>query len=117
YILADTLEAFIGAAYLDQGFAFCENFIKERIVKNLPYIIKTGLYKDAKSKFQEKSQEITGITPSYKVIEESGPDHAKNFLIGVYLDKECIAEGRGSSKQEAEDSAARHALEIKNWQE
>lgn len=116
YILADTFESFLGAFYLDQGFKPCDEFIKEHLIKKLPHIIKTGVFKDAKSKFQEKSQEITGITPSYKVLKEEGPDHSKNFSVGIFLNTELIAKGDGSSKQEAEEVAARAALESKNWQ-
>jgi ribonuclease-3 len=115
YILANAIEAFIGALYLDQGYKICKNFIERHIVKELPYIIKKELYKDAKSNFQEKAQEKRGITPIYKVLNEQGPDHAKYFLIGVFLDKELIAKGKGSSKQEAELNAAKEALKIKNW--
>ncbi|MFH1500932.1 MAG: putative dsRNA-binding protein, partial [archaeon] len=80
---------------------------------DLPEIIDKELYRDGKSLFQEKAQEKTGITPIYKVLRASGPDHAKHFTVGVFLSKELIAEGSGSSKQEAEESAARKALEKK----
>jgi len=116
YILANTFEAFIGSLYLDQGFDACKNFIEKNLIKELPEIIESGLYKDAKSLFQEKSQEVAGITPSYKVLKEWGPDHNKKFIIGVFLNDELIAEGEGSSKQEAEEEAAHKALEIKNWE-
>jgi len=112
YILANTFESFIGSLYLDQGLEPCNEFIKKYLIKELPYIIKTGLFKDAKSKFQEQSQEKVGITPIYKVLEEWGPDHAKNFIIGVFLGKELIGKGEGSSKQEAEEEAAKNAIEI-----
>ena len=114
YILADTFEAFIGALYLDRGIKSCKKFVKEHLVKELPDIIKTGLYKDAKSGFQEQSQEKLGITPTYNVLKESGPDHAKRFIVGVYLKDKLVAKGEGFSKQEAEESAARRALEINN---
>jgi ribonuclease-3 len=115
YILANALEAFIGALYLDQGYKLCNNFIEKYILKELPHIIKKQLYKDAKSIFQEIAQEKKGITPIYKVLKEDGPDHAKQFIIGVFLDKELIASGQGSSKQEAELEAAKNALKIKKW--
>ncbi len=115
YILANAMEAFIGALYLDQGIKICESFIKENIIKELPEIIKNGIFKDAKSLFQEIAQDKEGITPVYKVLKEWGPDHAKNFLVGVYLKDEKIAEGEGSSKQEAEEAAANKALELKSW--
>ena len=78
-------------------------------------MIKKGLFKDPKSKFQEAAQEKLGITPTYQVLREWGPDHAKHFRVGVYLKEEKIAEGEGSSKQEAEIEAAKKALEIKRW--
>jgi len=115
YILANTFEAMIGAIYLDQGYGLCRDLIKKHLMKELPLIIEKGLYKDAKSRFQEEAQERVEITPTYKVLKEWGPDHAKHFIIGVFLGKELIAEGEGSSKQEAEDEAAKKALENKHW--
>lgn len=115
FILANTFEAFIGALYLDQGYDVCNEFIRQHLIKTLPEIIKKGLFKDAKSSFQEQAQEKVAVTPSYKVLKEWGPDHEKNFVVGVFLKEKLIAEGIGSSKQEAEESAAKKALEIKNW--
>lgn len=115
YILANTFEALLGALYMDSGFKACDEFIKKYLLSNLGEIIKDGSYKDAKSKFQEEAQERVSITPNYKVMKESGPDHDKKFVVGVYLDKELVAEGEGSSKQEAEEAAAQLALEVKNW--
>jgi len=115
YILANTFEAFIGALYLDSGYKICQNFVKKNLIKELPEIIEKGLYKDAKSRFQEEAQERVGITPTYQVLKEWGPDHAKHFVIGVFIGNELIAEGEGSSKQEAEEEAAKNALEKKGW--
>jgi len=115
YILANTSEALIGAIYLDQGYQACEGFIKKYLTVKLPEIIEKGLFKDAKSRFQEEAQERVGITPTYKVLEEWGPDHAKHFIIGVFLGENLIAKGEGSSKQEAEEEAAKEALKIKEW--
>jgi ribonuclease-3 len=115
YILANTFEAFIGAIYLDQGYQVCQEFIKKHLIKELPEIIEKGLYKDAKSRFQEEAQERLKITPTYKILEEWGPDHAKHFIAGVFLGKQLIAKGQGSSKQEAEEEAAKNALEVKGW--
>ena len=115
YILANTFEALLGALYLDSGYEPCDEFIKKYLLKKLSNIIREGSYKDAKSKFQEEAQDKISITPSYNVIKEEGPDHEKNFTVGVYLDKELIAEGEGLSKQEAEESAAKKALEVKKW--
>lgn len=115
YILADTIEAFIGALYLDQGYGVSQDFIQENIIKELPQIIEKGLYKDAKSRFQEEAQERVAVTPTYHVVKEWGPDHAKHFIVGVFLEDELIAKGEGSSKQEAEEKAARKALVVKEW--
>jgi len=115
YILANTFEALIGSIYLDRGYEDCRKFIEKYLIVELPQIIENGLYKDTKSLFQEMAQEKTGITPAYKVIEEWGPDHNKRFIIGVFLGEELIAQGEGSSKQEAEVEAAKNALDIKHW--
>ena len=115
YILANTFEAFIGALYLDQGYNVCQDFIRKHLVVKLPEIIKKGLFKDAKSRFQEVAQEREGITPSYRVLKEWGPDHAKVFVVGVFLGEELVAKGRGSSKQEAQEEAAQKAFQAKGW--
>ena len=115
YILANTFEALIGAIYLDQGYERCQQFIREHLICKLPEIIEKGLFKDPKSRFQEEAQERVKITPTYKVLEESGPDHAKHFVVGVYLGQELVARGEGSSKQEAEEEAAKEALKTKGW--
>ena len=78
-------------------------------------IIRKGLWRDAKSVFQEKAQDKTGITPAYRVLGQTGPDHDKHFTSGVFLGSELIAEGRGKSKQEAEQDAAQSALGKKRW--
>jgi len=115
YILANTFESIIGAIYLDQGYVVCQGFIEKKLIKELPEILAKKLYKDPKSRFQEEAQERVGITPSYKVLEEWGPEHAKHFLIGIFLKDELVAKGEGSSKQEAEEDAAEDALKIKGW--
>ncbi|MDI6882872.1 MAG: ribonuclease III [Patescibacteria group bacterium] len=115
YILANALEAFLGGFYLDQGLEKVRLFIKKHLISKLPQILREGLFQDAKSRFQEESQERTKITPTYKVLKEWGPDHAKHFIVGVFLEDKLVAEGEGSSKQEAEEKAARNALKIKSW--
>ena len=115
YILANTFEAFVGAVYLDLGYDESDKFIKKYLFKKLPEIIKNGLYKDSKSKFQEEAQDKEGITPVYKVVKEWGPDHKKKFTVGVFLGDNMVAEGEGYSKQEAEEAAAKEALRVKNW--
>ncbi len=115
YILANAMEALLGAIYLDQGFRVVDKFIKKNILSTLPEIIASQTYIDAKSRFQEKAQEINSVTPRYRVLSESGPDHNKKFIIGVYLDKELVADGEGYSKQEAQTDAATKALKVKGW--
>jgi len=115
YILANAIEAIIGAIYLDGGMPGAEKFIQSFILNHLPFILKNELYVDPKSKFQETAQELLGVTPNYRVLEEKGPDHNKEFTVGVFLEKELVAVGRGSSKQEAQVAAAQAGLEAKGW--
>ena len=118
YILANAFEALVGAIYLDQkenGYEEAKKFILKNVVFRLDEIIKNKLYLDPKSRFQESAQEKVGITPSYRVLEEAGPDHNKKFKVGVYLNDELVAEGEGPSKQEAQRMAAVNGLEIKGW--
>ncbi len=115
YILANALEAIVGAIYLDQGWDMVKDFITRVLLPKLPYILEHKLYLDPKSRFQEAAQEKIGVTPNYKVLDERGPDHAKWFTIGVYIDDDFVATGEGSSKQEAQVAAAERALEVKGW--
>jgi len=115
YILANALEAIIGAIYLDQGYEETKKFIEKNILTEFSRIIDQKLYKDAKSLLQEKAQETEGITPSYKVLDEWGPDHSKTFKVGVYLNDELIGAGFGPSKQEAQQKAAEDGLHKKEW--
>ncbi len=116
YILADTFEALIGAIYIDRGYDVAKDFIEKYLISRLPRIIELGLYRDPKSELQEKTQEEVGITPAYNVLEEKGPDHKKHFVIGVFLNGEMIGRGKGWSKKEAEEMAAKEALENKKWE-
>jgi ribonuclease-3 len=116
-ILANAFEALIGALFLDQGYEVTGAFIKKHLLPMTDGIVKSKTWLDAKSHFQEKAQEIVGITPSYKTESEVGPDHDKQFTVGVYLGSEKIAEGNGRSKQEAEQSAASAGLKAKKWEE
>jgi len=115
YLLANALEAIIGAIYLDQGYENTKKFVLDNVAKKLQGILDNKLYLDPKSYFQEKAQENNKVTPAYKVIKDWGPDHGKHFIVGVFLGDEMIAEGDGNSKQEAQREAARNALEIKGW--
>lgn len=115
YILANAMEAVIGAVYLDSGWEVAKEFVTRVVISTLDDILKKKLYIDPKSRFQEESQSRMSTTPSYKVLEETGPDHNKTFRIGAFLGKELVAEGVGTSKQEAQIDAARAALEAKGW--
>jgi ribonuclease-3 len=115
FILANTFESVLGSIYLDQGYAVSEKFVAENLFPMLDEILHTKSFIDAKSQFQEKAQEKVGITPSYKLVKETGPDHGKVFTVGVYIDGEMIATGDGKSKQDAEQEAAKKALSMKGW--
>ena len=118
YLLANAFEAITGAMYLDQkekGYEVCQKFIVKNVLSELPEIIEKKLYMDPKSRFHEEAQDKVGITPSYRVVSESGPDHDKKFVVGVYLNEEKVAEGEGNSKQEAQRQAAEKGLEAKGW--
>lgn len=114
-LLANTVEALIGAIYLDQGLMAVKNFIDQFIFVNLKEIIKNKSFKDYKSLFQEIIQEKIKNSPVYKVIESWGPDHDKNFKIGVFVNRQLLGEGTGKSKQIAEQEAAKQGIE--KWRE
>ncbi len=115
YILANAFEALIGAIYLDQGWEPSKAFVTKYVLAELPRILEHRLYVDPKSRFQEAAQETLGVTPTYKVMTEEGPDHAKVFQVGVYLNKELVATGNGTSKHEAQVAAAEAAIKAKGW--
>ncbi len=115
YRLANMTEAVIGAMYLDQGYEPVQKFIIDNIISRLDDIIKNKTYLDAKSYFQQKTQEELHVTPHYEVLSEEGPDHDKIFRVGVFVGEEKIAEGEGASKQEAQRTAAQNGLQVKNW--
>jgi ribonuclease III len=114
-LLANAFEALIGAIYLDQGYDGAQKFIATHLLPKIDEIVKNRLWQDAKSALQEKSQEVMSVTPSYSVLEETGPDHDKQFVVGVYLNDDLVAKGSGKSKQEAEQASARAALDAKGW--
>ncbi len=115
YILANAMESIIGAIYLDFGWELSKTFITKHVLSHLPNIIEKRLFADPKSVFQEASQSKLGITPSYKVLSETGPDHAKIFVVGAFLGKDLVAQAEGSSKQEAQVAAAQAAVKEKGW--
>ncbi len=109
-ILANAIEAVIGAMYLDQRLEKLRPFVKKFVMSNLDEVLKTRSYRDAKSELQEAVQEKMKLTPTYKMLEESGPAHRRVFKMGVYFGEKFVADGEGASKQEAELAAAKNAL-------
>lgn len=115
FILANALEAIIGALYKDQGYEAARAFIAKCLFHKIDSVVHHKLWIDSKSLFQEKSQEVHGITPEYRVLKETGPDHDKVFTVGVFVGDKLRGEGTGASKQDAEQEAARRALEDAGW--
>lgn len=109
-ILANAFEALIGAIYLERGYEDAEKFIAKHILTKLDSILESGSWRDPKSHLQEVSQRIDGHTPVYKVLSEEGPDHDKVFSLGVYVGEKLMGKGTGSSKQNAQQEAAKAAL-------
>jgi ribonuclease-3 len=114
-ILANAFEAVLGAIYLDQGYDATEIFLAKHLYPQIDEVIAKRAWQDAKSHFQEVAQEKKNVTPNYKTIKELGPDHSKLFTVGVYLGDDEIAQGKGPSKQEAEQDAAQKALDKTGW--
>jgi len=114
YLLANLIEAFIGALYLSSGLNDTQKFVTEFVLSELDEILAEESYIDPKSAFQEFTQGSLGLTPSYKVLAESGKDHQKQFIMGVFLDGKKISEGTGGSKKESQTNAAEKAIETKD---
>lgn len=110
YLLANCVEAFIGALYLDLWYEEAQKFILKHIYANLEWIIHNDLLKDYKSLLQEHAQRVFNITPEYKVLDESGFDHEKNYKSGVFLKELLIGSGNGSSKKKSQEEAAKDAF-------
>jgi ribonuclease-3 len=111
-IVADCIEAIIGAIYKDRGIQPSIDFIHRFILIHLPDIVENQLYKDYKTLIQEYCQKHIKITPHYRVLHTEGKDHEKTFTIGVWIGAEKLAEGLGRSKQDAELQAAQHGLKV-----
>jgi ribonuclease-3 len=116
-LFIDEIHTIVGAVYLDKGYDAAANFISSQLLEviDIDEIVKNKTWLDPKSRFQEKAQEMTGLTPSYKTVKETGPDHNKSFTLGVFIGDVQVALGTGMSKQEAEQKAAEKALEVKGW--
>jgi ribonuclease-3 len=115
YILANTFESIIGALYMDQGYEAAKTFIANHLFAKTEEIVEKRLWQDPKSRFQELAQEHLSVTPTYETISQDGPDHDRVFTVGAFLRKELVAEGKGRSKQEAEQAAAEKAVAAKGW--
>lgn len=115
YILANTVEALIGALYLGHDYATAADFIERFVLPATDDIVASNLHIDSKSRFQETAQEKVCITPHYVLLREEGPDHQKSFVMGAYLGDELAGEGQGSSKRKGEEEAALAALKSKGW--
>lgn len=110
-LLANSFEAFIGALYLDQGLPAVKKFLEDSLIPQIEEYVKKRTFKDPKSLLQEFVQSQKKSSPSYKVLLEEGPPHARTFTVGVYVKNDLLGEGKGKSKQEAEEEAAKKALE------
>lgn len=110
-LLANSVEAFLGALYLDQDLEAIKKFILPIFTPKIEDIVKNKAFKDPKSLLQEHVQAQKQNSPQYKVLQEEGPPHAKVFTIGVFVQNELVGQGTGKSKQEAEENAAKQALE------
>jgi ribonuclease-3 len=114
YLLANSMESFIGAVYLSQGMDTTRKFIADFIIVNLDDIIASGEYIDSKSEFQEVAQAKFGVTPKYEVLRTEGKDHDRTFTVGAFLGDRQVGEGQGSSKKIAQTAAAQNALQNQN---
>jgi ribonuclease III len=110
-LLANCFEAYIGALYQDQGIKAVREFLHETLIPKAEEYVAKESFKDPKSLLQEHVQAHKQHSPVYKVLEEEGPPHSKIFTVGVYVDSELLAQGSGTSKQKAEEHAAKAALE------
>lgn len=110
-LLANTYEALLGAIYLDQGLEAVKAVIEKTLLSLFEKELKSGPPKDAKSNLQELVQEKFKQSPHYKILQTRGPDHAKEFVVAVYINNKEMGKGVGSSKQDAEEQAAKQALE------
>jgi ribonuclease-3 len=110
-IMANCFEAVVGAIYLDKGYKTVKQFLSENILATLQTILSDGSWMDAKSRLQELTQSTENATPHYKVLTEEGPDHEKQFTVGVFVDNKLRGQGDGPSKQLAQQRAAESALQ------
>ena len=109
-LLANTFEALVGAVYLDQGFTQAANFIFQNLLQNLNLLLNQADIHDFKSQLQETWQKQFKTAPKYQLVNSFGPDHSKIFIVKVFLKGKLMGEGRGKSKQAAEQTAAKSVI-------
>jgi ribonuclease-3 len=114
-VLASTFEAVLGAMYLDQGIEVVQQFLMPGLEPLAQTIVSKRLFKDQKSLFQEQAQAHVGITPSYRLVNQEGPSHNREFTVEVLLGDQVAGRGQGRNKQTAEQEAARAALLNRGW--
>ena len=117
YLLANTFEAVLGAIYLDQGFDVCVSYLSRTLLHKVSNIIENNLFIDPKTQAQELIQAQFKVTPLYEVVKEDGPDHDKIFTVALIVNQKELGRGTGSSKQKAEEEAAKMAIETINNKE
>jgi ribonuclease-3 len=108
--LAHVYESVVGAVFLDSGFATARSFVRRSLGAEFEEVEQRAFPQDPKSRLQELSQSRYQTTPSYRLVEAEGPDHARRFTIEVVVDGKAMGTGQGPSKQQAEKQAARSAL-------
>ena len=111
YLLANAFEAILGSIYIDQGYESCKVFVETFLLPKISEIVEFRLDIDSKTRIQELAQSVYKSTPTYEVTKEEGPDHDKTFTVVVKIDNNVIGEGTGSSKQRAEEQAAKIGVE------
>ena len=112
YLLANAYEAVLGAIYLDSGMESCIQFVTRTLVPKIDNIVENNLFIDPKTQAQEIIQSRYKTTPTYEIVKEEGPDHDKKFTVALLINRKEKAQGQGTSKQKAEESAALTAIEI-----
>ena len=112
YLLANTFEAVLGAIYQDQGFDVCKTYIERTLLMKADRIVENNLFIDPKTQAQEIIQAKFKVTPIYEVLKQDGPDHDKTFTVALKINNKQIASGTGSSKQKAEEAAAKETVNL-----
>lgn len=109
-LLADAVEALFGAVYIDAGYEVARDLILRLFKEKIERIVSSGEFLDFKTDLQEKTQQMFGVIPGYRLIRQEGKEHRKVFTVEVYIGEEKFGEGSGKNKKEAETLAAREAL-------